>query len=281
MVHLLSLLLKENIINHNGQVPISFASHTPTNTSRKHGKKEPHTFSYCGSFDHPDLQSINECIFVFLVLRLQFWNYGGMPSGKSKKKMQSFNDCKSWWSKEPQWENNCGSFLPCFLLVQALILVVCVENNSNTCNLMLFPCHKPSHDILIKLFHSHVGPLFYIEWPYHGHVIHMVKWTNNQWKIVCFFLLFYLAPQFFEKIHFTLRPPNLLVIDSFQIYSISLQLDKVIALHCTWIRLVAKSTLLSLRLQSTEGRDLGASPLLFLHLQIRTLTMSVSRDHRP
>ena len=31
--------------------------------------------------------------------------------------MQSFSDCRSWWSKEPQWTNNCGSFLPCFLLV--------------------------------------------------------------------------------------------------------------------------------------------------------------------
>jgi hypothetical protein len=33
--------------------------------------------------------------------------------------MQSFIDCKSGWSKEPQWENNCVSFLPCFLLVLA------------------------------------------------------------------------------------------------------------------------------------------------------------------
>jgi hypothetical protein len=31
--------------------------------------------------------------------------------------MQSFSDCRSGWSKEPQWENDCGSFLPCFLLV--------------------------------------------------------------------------------------------------------------------------------------------------------------------
>ena len=31
--------------------------------------------------------------------------------------MKSFSDCKSGWSKEPQWENNCSSFLPYFLLV--------------------------------------------------------------------------------------------------------------------------------------------------------------------
>jgi hypothetical protein len=37
-------------------------------TGRKHGKKEPHSFSYCGSFDHPNLQSLNECRFVFFGL---------------------------------------------------------------------------------------------------------------------------------------------------------------------------------------------------------------------
>jgi hypothetical protein len=25
---------------------------SPTSTSRKHGKKKPHSFCYCGSFDH-------------------------------------------------------------------------------------------------------------------------------------------------------------------------------------------------------------------------------------
>jgi hypothetical protein len=43
-----------------------------TNTSRKHGKKEPQSFSHCGSFDHLDLQSLNECKFVFLVYQLKF-----------------------------------------------------------------------------------------------------------------------------------------------------------------------------------------------------------------
>jgi hypothetical protein len=38
---------------------------------------------------------------------------------KTKKtSMQSFSGCKSRWSKEPQWENDCGSFLHCFLLVE-------------------------------------------------------------------------------------------------------------------------------------------------------------------
>ena len=37
---------------------------------------------------------------------------------KSRKtNLQLFSDYKAWWSKEPQWENDCGSFLPCFLVV--------------------------------------------------------------------------------------------------------------------------------------------------------------------
>jgi hypothetical protein len=31
-----------------------------------------------------------------------------------------FSDCRSGWSKEPQWENDCG-FSQCFLLVKATI----------------------------------------------------------------------------------------------------------------------------------------------------------------
>jgi hypothetical protein len=39
-------------------------------------------------------------------------------SCKTKKtNLQSFSDCRSGWSKEPQWENDYGSFLPCLLLV--------------------------------------------------------------------------------------------------------------------------------------------------------------------
>ena len=34
-------------------------------TSRKHGKKESRSFSHCGSFDHPDLQSLNNYKYVF------------------------------------------------------------------------------------------------------------------------------------------------------------------------------------------------------------------------
>ena len=35
-------------------------------TSRKHGKKEPQSFSHCGSFNHHALQSLNNYRFVFL-----------------------------------------------------------------------------------------------------------------------------------------------------------------------------------------------------------------------
>ena len=34
-------------------------------TSRKHGKKELQSFSHCKSFDQPDLQSLNDYIYVF------------------------------------------------------------------------------------------------------------------------------------------------------------------------------------------------------------------------
>jgi hypothetical protein len=34
-------------------------------TSRKHGKKEPQSFSHCIFFYQHDLQSLNECKFVF------------------------------------------------------------------------------------------------------------------------------------------------------------------------------------------------------------------------
>jgi hypothetical protein len=36
-----------------------------------------------------------------------FWNYNRKTE---KKNLQSFNSHRSGWSKEPQWENNCGSF---------------------------------------------------------------------------------------------------------------------------------------------------------------------------
>jgi hypothetical protein len=41
-------------------------------------KKYPQSFVHCGSFDHPDLQSLNDCRFLFFVLRLQFYNFGGI-----------------------------------------------------------------------------------------------------------------------------------------------------------------------------------------------------------
>jgi hypothetical protein len=46
-------------------------------TSRKHGKKEPQSFSHCGSFDHPNLQSLNDCRFSFLIYQLKFQNFWG------------------------------------------------------------------------------------------------------------------------------------------------------------------------------------------------------------
>jgi hypothetical protein len=47
-------------------------------TSRKHGKKELQSFVHCGSFDHPDLQSLNDCTFIFggfMIAILKFWGH--------------------------------------------------------------------------------------------------------------------------------------------------------------------------------------------------------------
>jgi hypothetical protein len=35
----------------------------PGLTSRKHDRKEPQLFSHCGSFDHHDMQSLDDCKF--------------------------------------------------------------------------------------------------------------------------------------------------------------------------------------------------------------------------
>ena len=39
--------------------------------SRKHGKKEPQLFFHCGSFDHPDMQLLNDYKILFFILRLR------------------------------------------------------------------------------------------------------------------------------------------------------------------------------------------------------------------
>ena len=37
---------------------------------KKHGSKEPQSFSHWGSFDHPNLQSLNKCNYLFIYLCL-------------------------------------------------------------------------------------------------------------------------------------------------------------------------------------------------------------------
>ena len=37
--------------------------------------------------------------------------------------MQLFSDCRSEWSKEPQWENECDFFWQCFLLVFVILWI--------------------------------------------------------------------------------------------------------------------------------------------------------------
>jgi hypothetical protein len=47
-------------------------AHVALLTSRKHGKKELQSFSHCDFLDHPELQTLNECIFIYLVHQLKF-----------------------------------------------------------------------------------------------------------------------------------------------------------------------------------------------------------------
>ena len=58
-----------------------FKSTTPSplpTTSRKHGKKEPQSFSHCGSFDHHDQQSVDDCRFVFFGLQIEILRIWGL-----------------------------------------------------------------------------------------------------------------------------------------------------------------------------------------------------------
>ena len=94
-------------------------------TSRKHCEKKPIVISHCGFFDHLDLQSLKWLYSYWLRFVTAVLNFLCVPKflkfqlvNKTKKtNMQSFSDCRSRWSKEPQWEKDCGYFPQCFLLV--------------------------------------------------------------------------------------------------------------------------------------------------------------------
>jgi hypothetical protein len=111
------------------------------NTSRKHCQKEPQLFFHRGFFDHPDMQSLKRqhVVFFGFPAYINFKNLGSFniplerlfqdPKKKQNcshqtkmKNLQSFSDCRSGWSKEPQWKNDCGSFSQCFLLVQVPLM---------------------------------------------------------------------------------------------------------------------------------------------------------------
>ena len=110
-------------------------------TGRKHGKKESQLFSHCGSFDHHALQPLNNCMYVFLglpivtliIMGIVIHRWKGLENTSPtvyhtphntefcncKRKietLESFSDCRSGWSKGPQWENDYGSFSHSFRL---------------------------------------------------------------------------------------------------------------------------------------------------------------------
>lgn len=99
-------------------------------------EKVPQSFPHCGSLDRPALHSLNNCIYIFWSTKCNLWNKGAcnvllerswkylfkaifpaqklskfqLQKNEEKEKMWQFNDCKSWRSKESQWENDGGSF---------------------------------------------------------------------------------------------------------------------------------------------------------------------------
>ena len=74
-------------------------SGSTTNTSRKHGKKELRLFFHCGSFDHPHMQSLNDCKFVFLVFMTVVFQ---IPGACNTTLEMYFQDLSSGVLKVPQ-----------------------------------------------------------------------------------------------------------------------------------------------------------------------------------
>ena len=113
----------------------------------KHGEKDPQSFFHCDSFDHPSLHSLKEYkknVFHFcdckirwfgtcdILLERYFQDFSNgiiqapkylkcLLVSQENTNMQLFSDCRAWWSKEPHWKNDYGSFSPCFLLVYNVV----------------------------------------------------------------------------------------------------------------------------------------------------------------
>ena len=90
-------------------------------TSRKHGKKEPQSFSHCGSFDHPDVQSLNDHRLLFFILPLQKSNVLWAPKylkyqlvSQEKQICSCLATAKHGGQKNHNGKNNCGSFFAMF-----------------------------------------------------------------------------------------------------------------------------------------------------------------------
>ena len=75
-------------------------------TSRKHGKIESHSFSHCSSFDHHDMQSLND--YFFLVYQWKFQEFGGF-----------------WYTARKVLKNN-------------FMMVYYMPHNSQNCSLKFF-----------------------------------------------------------------------------------------------------------------------------------------------
>jgi hypothetical protein len=68
-------------------------------TSRKCCEKKPQSFSHCGSFDHPDLQSLNNCKLFFLFHDSSFKLFGACNTPLER----CFQDLSSGILKAPKF----------------------------------------------------------------------------------------------------------------------------------------------------------------------------------
>jgi hypothetical protein len=68
-----------------GDLASKHTRHSFPTVTRKHFKEEPQSFVHCGSLDRPDLHSLNDYNFFFLVLPTQFLRIWGLLIYRRKR----------------------------------------------------------------------------------------------------------------------------------------------------------------------------------------------------
>ena len=78
-----------------------------------------------------------------------------VSAGKWRKKnLQLISDCRAGWSKEPQWENDYGSFLHSFLLVKVMVscfvpILSCTHGNPIVPKIRNYENHLPKPSMML------------------------------------------------------------------------------------------------------------------------------------